>query len=627
MNRIHDGMLAEQRTLHLQQLELDAERLPINWLPVEILIQIFIDFVQADLGEGFVTASNESVAPQCYRSPVIISHVCEKWRDIALATSKLWSRIRYYTTNPNLVALQVFLERSRNVPLDITLTPSNFKTKLTSREESESINSMFNVLRLDRSRCQSITAGLFYKDNVDGLASCINVGAFSSLESLNVFVVSRFTRDIHVFPPTHSRSLPSSGITLRRLRFEHVSFNSIDFSRLANLTHLELCYPTHNTGGITLCVSRLCRLLAAVPLLEDFAMIDTVPRLDYPIIDDDSATRQSEVAGSNNYIVQLPHLKRIEWRYPYPTDVSRLLSLLYVPVLEKLEFCLYDIPVKRSSSNRYENHLNNNVPNRANVWSKVVSFDSLKELIVHCGDEDAIGLFLRRMQFPVLEKMELANMSVKKRQLHNLPVQPRWESIFRDPRLPHLTHLSLSYFNLDLENVKAMLGYIPALTSLSLDSCTGVPKLLHFLTGGTTIVADGAVPASIPAEQREREKGKGDSSSITRRGRGMRYCPRLEALSFWYCSDLAFKELLDVVKTRNTEELVQTNHCSRKIKPLRRPRRSEGASNRVGISLEDVVPTVSRISFVRVKACTSMVEDNVLSLAEYGVDDVLYDYD
>jgi hypothetical protein len=107
----------------------------------------------------------------------------------------------------------------------------------------------------------------------------------------------------------------------------------------------------------------------------------------------------------------------------------------------------------------------------------------------------------------------------------------------------------------------------------------------------------------------------------------LRYCPRLEALSFWYCSDLGFKELLDVVKSRNTEELVQTNHCSRKIKPLRRPRRSEGASSRVGILLEDVVPTVSRISFVRVKACTSMVEDNVLSLAEYGVDDVLYDYD
>jgi hypothetical protein len=72
---------------------------------------------------------------------------------------------------------------------------------------------------------------------------------------------------------------------------------------------------------------------------------------------------------------------------------------------------------------------------------------------------------------------------------------------------------------------------------------------------------------------------------------------------------------------------VQTNHCSRKIKPLRRPRRSEGATNRVGMSLGDVVPAVSRISFVRVKACTAMVQDDVLSLAQYGVDDVLYDYD
>ena len=97
----------------------------------------------------------------------------------------------------------------------------------------------------------------------------------------------------------------------------------------------------------------------------------------------------------------------------------------------------------------------------------LVQMDSCKELSVQCVDGDVLTLVLRHLALPALGTVAIANVGCRRRS-GELPsaMFPRLESIFRDPRLLHLTHLTLSHFQLDPEHMESLLGYMPALTSL-----------------------------------------------------------------------------------------------------------------------------------------------------------------
>lgn len=72
---------------------------PINRLPPELLIHIF-----SFLGGG------AAVVPA--------SHVCRRWRDVALGTPSLWTIIR---ERDDIFAAQCFMERSQNAKLDLSV--------------------------------------------------------------------------------------------------------------------------------------------------------------------------------------------------------------------------------------------------------------------------------------------------------------------------------------------------------------------------------------------------------------------------------------------------------------------------------------------------------------------------
>lgn len=135
---------------------------------------------------------------------------------------------------------------------------------------------------------------------------------------------------------------------------------------------------------------------------------------------------------------------------------------------------------------------------------------------------------------------------------HHTPAFPRLEAILFDPRLTHLTHLTLSHQRIarDAQRAEAMLGYMPVLSSLELDACTGVRWLLEGLqelvleNGGRGKVNSGSTPEQ--AEARE-DSGTG----VLRVRRGVKVCPRLEALSFWNCPDVDAAAVRKVVIARN----------------------------------------------------------------------------
>jgi len=92
----------------------------IRWLPSELLVEAFLWCC--------VNGNN----PTTERHPAfMLSHVCSRWRNLALSTPKLWSRLGLHLSTgkdgsvKRLLSMcyftELFLERSGEMPLDIAL--------------------------------------------------------------------------------------------------------------------------------------------------------------------------------------------------------------------------------------------------------------------------------------------------------------------------------------------------------------------------------------------------------------------------------------------------------------------------------------------------------------------------
>lgn len=103
------------RSLRLNQLE--SYQYPVLNLPNEIISEIFIHFLP--------------VYPLCppqtgLLSPTTLTHICRKWRDVALATPGLWRAILLCYESDNAIEQQVhtletWLKRSGCCPLSIRM--------------------------------------------------------------------------------------------------------------------------------------------------------------------------------------------------------------------------------------------------------------------------------------------------------------------------------------------------------------------------------------------------------------------------------------------------------------------------------------------------------------------------
>jgi hypothetical protein len=112
--RLRDALRADKQALLERCVELEAKKLPINWLPNELLIHIFVELSES-MDSGF------DADELFHRPPVVLSHVCRRWREICLTTSRLWSRIACRSTRLCRTALLTFIERSTNNPINLIL--------------------------------------------------------------------------------------------------------------------------------------------------------------------------------------------------------------------------------------------------------------------------------------------------------------------------------------------------------------------------------------------------------------------------------------------------------------------------------------------------------------------------
>ncbi|KAK0203752.1 hypothetical protein DFS33DRAFT_829049 [Desarmillaria ectypa] len=527
-----DTISARRRALEVKEFELEASRHPVNWLPIELLVDIFLFFVEDD------------------NSAFLLTHVCQKWRGVALTTPRLWTCISTRSTqwNSNLVALA--LERSCGCLLDVALDDH-----IT---DPSAISLHLETCNGHHKRIRSCTMHAPEFLSVQKLATTMNQLPCVHLRSLSLSVMTK--NPIPLGTIVGLSSDIKFAIPLVHLSLTKVPLTFLSQHLLTNVVTLTMSYPP----TARLMLTDLTSFLSFMPGLEELVLLNTsfVP------------------PPSVVQVIKLPSLRCIEWSYPREALILQLFSALEVPALQRLDLWI-DSPNPRYHTSQ--------------PTTNVCILPSLEELLVQCTDEDAMGSALRKFAFPVLRKLELTNADERLRlegtRSDLLPLLPRMESLFRDPRQPQLTHLTLSHYMLT-PNAEAMLGYVPALVSLSLDACTGIKGVLESL-----------MREAVGTE-------------------GVKYCSKLERLSFWSCQDLEKGFLERLVRARNL-----AGHGTwgeeRKIRPLPEGRRIRPLpSKRVG-GVAHMKPAL--ITYLRVEDCPNVTAEEMSALSrELGVVDVAF---
>ncbi|KAK7451273.1 hypothetical protein VKT23_012613 [Stygiomarasmius scandens] len=110
----------------------------IQCLPLELLDYIFYIYCGISFPIGFQTLGltwELSQVPESTFPALILTHVCSRWRDIALSNPSLWSRIELReplddTADKIISSLQhlveLYLTRSRQSPLDLVIEFTNY---------------------------------------------------------------------------------------------------------------------------------------------------------------------------------------------------------------------------------------------------------------------------------------------------------------------------------------------------------------------------------------------------------------------------------------------------------------------------------------------------------------------
>ncbi|KAJ1306508.1 hypothetical protein OPQ81_007510 [Rhizoctonia solani] len=143
------------------------DMVPINGLPVDILIHVFQQLVQEE-HRDFSTGRHAIVA----KYPITLAHVCTHWRRIALQSPSLWSCIAFSSfsgwnaesnNRRRLACVDFHSEHSRQALMNILITESYARTlRMTSNSATpidrfagriRSLEFRLDVMSIERIRC------------------------------------------------------------------------------------------------------------------------------------------------------------------------------------------------------------------------------------------------------------------------------------------------------------------------------------------------------------------------------------------------------------------------------------------------------------------------------------------
>ena len=278
---------------------------PVNLLPVELLIQIF----------GFL-GGGSFVVP--------VSHVCRRWRNIALCTPSLWTVIR---EEDDVFAATTFMERSNDLMLDVSF-------QVSMRNEGFKI--FQDTVEPYASRFRRLHVGV-YGDRVFDfyhlLAEC----------DLVMPALEHFSIRMYEF------GFPDNSHDEELLRLSQCFFNQLE--SLTELTFRGALplqeHLSHTIRSLTIAdrvfdLDEMLACLEAAYNLEYLALLDSVPH-----------TFQS----TRRPLVELSRLKEFHWFQGMVVDnllgTVKLFEHVVLPGLDTTQFVMLLNPLKYMNCDLY----------------------------------------------------------------------------------------------------------------------------------------------------------------------------------------------------------------------------------------------------------------------------------
>ncbi|KAK6977961.1 F-box domain-containing protein [Favolaschia claudopus] len=116
--KLQQALSALQAEKDPVQSRLDGYKYPVLTLPNEIISEIFI---------WFIPPYPDELPPIGSSSPTSLTHICRKWREIALATPQLWRTIviddgLHWSWEVQAEIAETWMSRSKSLPLSVHVT-------------------------------------------------------------------------------------------------------------------------------------------------------------------------------------------------------------------------------------------------------------------------------------------------------------------------------------------------------------------------------------------------------------------------------------------------------------------------------------------------------------------------
>ncbi|KAH9051819.1 hypothetical protein EDB87DRAFT_1661680 [Lactarius vividus] len=578
-----DKLALEKHALETERDQLESGTIPFHWLPPELIIYIF------------VLATYNTLDPAQSRldtAPFSISHVCRRWREIALSTPASLAA----------PATLTFLERSEGIHAEVFyVLPSNVVSSapphLRPRHNSEQSRPLGFVLETSTSLT---LRSLYIHGDYDIISSALSylhkhdAPSFVSLESLELALLYDGLR---LGDPEHMYCNP-----WRTHRFP--TLQTLTLRDLPALRDLTLTLDLLSGRLEPLRLPFFVRLLACTPHLERLALLRAGPVFSAPLETNPQAVRPWEDnsgwrADNPGALppVPLENLRELEWTDVHPRTLHLFLMHFPSPRLEVMDVAF----ASASKCKKLVTFLHPSSDTDVVLGQPVLELSNFKALYVDCSSADDLRTPFLRFFFPILETLSLSNRNMSLRwtgpqsvedDSNSLPQLPRLESIFRDPRMPRLIHLSLSGFAIPSDQVSSMLGYMPSIQRLE---CNFIPSI--------TAVIDTLATARLP---------------------GLRICPHLRLIQLCYCDGVEPAMLSRLVRLRNGFES-EEGHTSRGGATPKRPvKRLPKGPHTTAAGQSPWLPTeercAARIEQVSLEGCLPITREEAISLGQWRVE-------
>ncbi|KAH8999931.1 hypothetical protein EDB86DRAFT_2802223 [Lactarius hatsudake] len=610
-----DKLALEKHALETERDQLETGTIPFHWLPPELLIYIFVlaTYNPFDPAQSRLDAA-----------PFSISHVCRRWREIALSTPVLWRRVvltplDISLRHPASPATLTFLERSEGIHAEVFyVLPSNVVSfappHLQPRHNAEQRRPLGFVLETSTSLT---LRSLYIHGDYDIISSALSylhkhdAPGFTSLESLELALVRsnagqlydglRLSDPEHIYcNPWRTHRFP----TLQTLTLRDVPLPCVALGQLPALRDLTVTLDPLSGRLEPLRLPFFVRLLACTPHVERLVLLCAGPVFSAPLETNLQAVRPWEDdpgwrANSPGALppVPLENLRELEWTDVHPRTLHLFLMHFLTPRLEVMDIAF----ASASKCKKLATFLHPSSDTDVVLGQPVLELSNFKALYVDCSSADDLRTPFLRFFFPILETLSLSNRNMSLRwagtqsvedESKSLPQLPRLESIFRDPRMPRLIHLSLSGFAIPSDQVSSMLGYMPSIQRLE---CNFIPSI--------TAVIDTLATARLP---------------------GLRICPHLRHIQLCYCDGVEPVILSRLVRLRNGFES-EEGHTSRGGATPKRPvKRLPKGPHTTAASQSPWLPTEERcaasIEQVSLEGCLPITKEEAISLGQWRVD-------